>query len=722
MSLKIQNTKGTFDLPNDYNIEIEDTSPIYNERGSQSAAATLPSSSQNLRLTNHIYRLDTDLAPVSDSRVTVSDGIYRRIGKMNVTQASRHGGIVSNIGFDESEVYSIWNAVSLQSIKGLPVYKPENGTEGIITYLNDIMSEKRTDTPLHIFQVCVAMPERTENDTPMLYPEYLNHTIKNSSGAYVLNSDARTETYLLNNEPVATSIPICYGLTPFLKVSWILNTLFNYYGYTVTENPFDTHPQLSHLVVLNNAADCCVKGFIDYANLMPDCTINEFLQALYCRFGMIYFVDGKTKTVRLKFIKDIIASPAKDNWSNLNAISPTIEYNAPTQLRLSAATGISGNRKQQVAAPTAESLDKFLKTYNYIVSETFGKGYLSYSPHLGLYNVNKLHTSESETVSSDFFPWDKGDNIGYVDISSIDECLPINTLNSSCPGYLVGKVHRYTNISSADIELSEEQTTKTPLCFCFSMPNSPEYAPSGSPRCHRVWSDEPVIDKNGYTYDISMTFIGENGLFNRFWRGYDAILRHANHTVEADLHLSSQQLLNSDFSQPVSMSGQRLLIDSFRYKLPLRSIAPTTVRLRTIKLLKPYDLDKEQTVAIVKQEYKWVQINNRETIVSSVTRDQINQWKSGLFGNVTWLGVNRKNEVEGSVSPAEIPFTVPTKDDYDNKHQPWIKKVNYSFDLYYRTRVQTGTTSGGIPIYKEEEHGGVHYDILYNVWLKAEHI
>lgn len=80
MSIKIATQSGVFDLPADYNIEIEDTSPIYNERGSQSTAATMPTSQHNLVLVNHIHRLDTDNAPVDDNRITVSDGAYRRIG------------------------------------------------------------------------------------------------------------------------------------------------------------------------------------------------------------------------------------------------------------------------------------------------------------------------------------------------------------------------------------------------------------------------------------------------------------------------------------------------------------------------------------------------------------------------------------------------------------------------------------------------------------------
>ena len=124
MSLKISNASGTFDLQKDFNTEIEDSSPIYNERGSQSIAATIPGTKKNLRLNKHIERTDIDTAPAKDDRITISDGVYHRVGKMNVVSASEEEGITFNVGFSESELYSIWNAVSLQSLD-MPVYKPE---------------------------------------------------------------------------------------------------------------------------------------------------------------------------------------------------------------------------------------------------------------------------------------------------------------------------------------------------------------------------------------------------------------------------------------------------------------------------------------------------------------------------------------------------------------------------------------------------------------------
>ena len=722
MALKISTSTQTFDLSPDFNIEIEDTSPVYNDRGSQSVAATLPATANNLKLVNHIHRLDTNNAPEENARVTVSDGIYQRIGKMNITQTSRSDGIVSNIGFDESEAYSIWNAVSLRTLKNLPIYETDNGVEGIIAYMNNILNEQITDEPLHVFPICVSMQSISENNTEKYLPEYLNAVSKIDATHYRLNADARTETYIIDGKEVATSLPLGYGITPFLKVSWLLDFIFSCYGYRVAENPFKTHPQLARLVVLNNTADCCVKGFIDYTDLMPECTINEFLQALYCRFGMVYFIDGKTRTARFKFIKDIISAPASQDYSLLKAAEPVTNFEERQQLKLSASTSISGPYPKLNAAPAADSLDKFLAPYNYLVADMYSDGYLCYTNYDGVYLIRNIFTGSYEAISSDFFPWDRGGNISYHEISSVDECLPIKGSYpddvTACPAYLLGKIHRYTNITSSDVELSEDLETQTPLCFCFSMPLLATSYPYGSPRCTGP-GGETVTDSNGYTYDISMTFVGEDGLFNRFWKSYDAILRHANHTIEVPLRLSLSQLLTSDFSKPVALDGQRMLIDLHRYQLPLHLSTPATIKLRTLKLLHPYDLEQEQNIPITKQLYKWDFINNREIVTNSIIGEQVQKWKAGLASNATWLGTNRKNEVSDSISYAEIPYTVPTQADYDSQHTYFIKKVNYKFDLYYKVRTIKEYTSQGIPIYQDKEYGGVHYELQYNLWIQA---
>lgn len=49
---------------------------------------------------------------------------------------------------------------------------------------------------------------------------------------------------------------------------------------------------------------------------------------------------------------------------------------------------------------------------------------------------------------------------------------------------------------------------------------------------------------------------------------------------------------------------------------------PATVKLRTTKLLKPYNLEEEQTVPIVDQKYKWALFDNKNSVVEAAVKPQ----------------------------------------------------------------------------------------------------
>lgn len=717
MALRISNTAGTFDLPKEFSTEIEDSSPIFNERGSQTLAATIPGTKKNLRLNKHIHRTDIDNAPATDERATISDGVYHRIGKMNTVTASEEEGITFNIGFGESELYSIWEDVPLRSIN-LPVYRPEGGVTELMNYIID--NRLKDDAPYCLFPVIVAYNRKNE-DGNKDYDEQIN---RYNNG---IVWQARTETFFIDGGPVQVSLPAGYGIVPFVKVSFILDAIFSTYGYTVIENPFTNHHQLSQLVILSNAADCCVKGELKFADLMPDCTINEFMQALWCRFGLLYFVDGNTRTVKLRFIRDILKSKPSSDWTLLKASKPIINFEAPQQLKLSAATNVRGDAPEWNAAPAAESLDKFLKPYNYIVSSN-SMGYLTYRAYNGVYSKRDNVSHRTEFVSTDFFPWDRGADMAYKEITSIDEFLPIKLIGVNMwvsysifmPLYLFGRVHRYTTISSSDVKLSENLNYQTPLAFCFSFFQKDGSLTYGSQICLDYKGNPTLNKEKGQLCDISLLFVGKYGLFNHFWKEYDAVLRHANHLIETDIHLSAQQCMNPEFSSPILLDGQRMLPDSIRYTLPKNPSFPATVKLRTTKLLKPYNLEEEQTVPITDQKYTWKLMNNKGHVVEAAVKAQKDAWHSEVLNKGYHFHDLQYQNASEDTADVKIPLTVPTEEDYNNKREYFIRKVNYSFDLYYRYRYIAATPPGQIIWEISNPLGGVHYDLQYDQFVRAE--
>lgn len=78
------------DLPEGFSMAVEDSSPVFNDRGSQSLPATVPASSRNLRLLHFPHRIDAGVDPRNPlQEVSVVSGAYRREGVLNMSEAGK---------------------------------------------------------------------------------------------------------------------------------------------------------------------------------------------------------------------------------------------------------------------------------------------------------------------------------------------------------------------------------------------------------------------------------------------------------------------------------------------------------------------------------------------------------------------------------------------------------------------------------------------------------
>lgn len=613
MGLIISTEKGDYQLSKDFKITIDFVSPIYSAKGSQTVPATLPPTSRNLAFANYMNRMDIDEKPKNDVRVTVSDGEFVRSGKQNITSASDTEGIVSNIGFDEGEMYSMWNAVKLKDIKTLPVYRPDNGVDELIWHLNQVAHGGGDDVPYAIFTTLVVDDKNTSMDggeKEIHYPEYLNPYVA-TGYSFALMTKEYTLKVLDEGEVLDVKVPKGYGITPFLKVYWILDKIFDYYGYTLVENPFAVHHQLKTMVVLNNVADAIVTGKLDYVDMMPDCTINEFLDSLFARTGMQIFVNGNTRQAKILLIKDILASPPSADWTELCVGKPVVNYESAGQVKLSAKTSLTN------ASTKTQTYDEFLALCNNLVTvvdrvpeESKQKLFYYEKTTANFYKVNTL-TKKTELVSSPFFTWDKKSLGAYTEITGSDECLPMGfsygDVQYLLPYYLTGAVHKYTSLKTGNVIKEDEEMPDTPLSFAFAIPPAKLDTPDlfyafGTTTCYYP-NGEQIRDKEGNIFDLSLNFADENGAFNRFFASYDAVLRHANHKIDAHVLLPKLQLSQIDTSCPVLVNGQKLLIENLKSVWPYKASDPCEATLRTIKLLKPYEVISAPSFQI--QKYSW---------------------------------------------------------------------------------------------------------------------
>ena len=318
-------------------------------------------------------------------------------------------------------------------------------------------------------------------------------------------------------------------------------------------------------------------------------------------------------------------------------------------------------------------------------------------------------------VSSDFFPWDKKTtNVEYEEVTGADECLPMAFTNGFLVGqYLAGTVNLNTTLRGAKVE---EQKEDTPLCFCFAMGlatdekgNSSGYY-FGSSLC-REPAGNYFRDRSGNTYNCSLVFRGDDGAFNRFFKGWDAILRHSNHTLSGKFNLDRINLTKIDTGRPLSISGQKVMIESVKHTMPYRINKPATVKLRTIKLLKPYDLESEQGIVVMKaQTTKWVMVSYTDNIFEAAIKAA--EERHG----VNWREVGMTEIVREIVTkPSDEEFAAylpPSEEDAANR-----KEVlnTYQAKLKYKISIIIGSIPNSHVISQDYEDS-----LTYEAGIRAE--
>lgn len=593
--LKIETNKGVLDLGGELTLQVEEKSPVMNERGSQSLPATVPATARNMLIMGFPHRLDSVEAPMGDDKsCVVSDGVYHRRGILNLVSASRRNGVTLNVGFDNSEAYEAWKKRKLNEL-ALPMVG-----DGNVSSLKGLLQAAYSNgggEDFAVFPVAVEREEVTTGNTKTTYWGMLNRVDGNGS----LVSDARTQQQPVDGTMMNVMLPDGYGVTGFLYVWRVLELAFGDLGYEIESNPFKgaVAGDLSQVVVLNNVADAICTGWLKYSDLLPDCEVQAFLQALKVRFGLVYLLNQDTRRVRLELVRDIIAkSPALDitPWQSE---WPLVSYEARKQLKLSAKTSLPD------AAPVNERLEDYAKGLSLddltTVEQRLPGDPLS-SPVLlermtgKLYKLDNVNTKPNQSTYvytdsvSGFFNWDpQTEGVDVEDLSSEDECVPMMLIdNTYYPGYITGAVHRHSYIKGRE---SEKEENETPLAFVISYGQSGRITPPGDAQGNR----------------LSLLFQWNDGLYARFWSGYDDMLRRSFNKVEVTTRMNAVQLLGLDLLEPVKYQGQALLIDGFDYMLPMGRSVEIAMTLRTLRPIG--DTAAGQIVPDVgpsTQTWKWV--------------------------------------------------------------------------------------------------------------------
>lgn len=617
--MKITHSSGEeYDLTPGTQLEMSRVNPFFNDYGEQSLPITLPTTDKNRRLL--VY--PDDIAGISKmsqrTNAMIQQGVFSVPCRQAILSGNRKTGIETSFYLNTGAFYEKIKDVQLSTIFEKKVITFTSVTEAIAYCRNLYINHS---------DLFACFPVMIESGT-------LNQLGENGTDGYPLlyNAQARTETV---DEKTISLSPGFY-ITPFIRANHLLREIFAYWGYTLADNFFTQTIPFSDMVFLNSTIDTIVKNEIRYSQIVPDCMVTTILNVYRYRFCCEFVPDEVNKIMNIILFDDILKSKADTDLGKNVVGKYTVNHPAQfKQLKLSCehidppalnseseTTGrpVFLSAKKEDSGDSFKTLSELQKKYpdaefNPISGEfirTGFQGIIKVEQRLGYITMDYYSggTLEAESKESPdaaavmvYVPKRGADRPGttaknqvYVYIGkgrALNSSIILDTVNDSNSEETLKK-------ESSDEEL------RPILCFVRS---------DGK----RDYGTVLNMDADGNRlWNYTLAYHGLDGLFERFWRNYDNLLRNSLLDVQANLLLTDVQKVMLSEYKKVLIDSQELLPNVIKYTFS-KEIQESS--FLTTKLYEPISRAPRESdrVSGVKSKYYWG-VNYSRSNSSDTTR------------------------------------------------------------------------------------------------------
>jgi len=645
---------GYFDLQPGFELNIEQTNPLLTEQGSLSLPVELPNTDRNIRMTGYIHRIDRHRKAVKKRKVVIENQSFVKNATLQII--STEDTISSFFLLNESKLYTEMKEITMKQLFSKYVRDPYSGSmqEKVtqwIAYLEKVLTGEAEDD-FQIFPVCTKVTnnemersgsgggrqntsssEESKNIIIWSSYEYLNEPAitnnndepdkigKDSSGNeyYKFRAGETTTRPDPDDDEVLITNPIGYGITPFLKYSVVLRKIFEYFGYELLESPFDTDPTLKKEVLLNNTADAILRGILDYSQIVPSCTVNDFLESVRIDYGCEFFLQENGKYVEVRFWNDILGSHPDIDFTKKLSSTPKRELADPKRIKLTANRSLEfteSNYKTYQELIEAFGTPQFLEYLPF----TYPKG--TVRPDIGFYYVASRNAFY-QVVTEERYPklvcyntfdyYETADKDEYIEKLNPREHLPmvkvdfgsvINKYSSRSGLYaiipFIGE-RRHVNTALKLTTENEDGSTETtekadkdadcPIISCFHVGRGIVANPGTSSRpndneAKLFFGSTSRYRNDGKPWgDFNIAYNGDDGLYKRHWEQYDLILKKSNDLITLkEPHLNPEEIMNFRMDCLKILNGQPLLPATLRYIVKDKEIKVSEIELYTTKL------------------------------------------------------------------------------------------------------------------------------------------
>lgn len=549
--MKLKTEKGELSLPNDFAFDVEITNPAFSDEGDATVPTTLPASRENFKLLGNIHRIDRADRFMKRIPATLSAGTYFKKGQLIIDTIDRNNGIDVSFAIENSDVYSQYKNTGLKEIFKNKV-RTFNSVAEIITLFKSIYNNGTNDD-FSIFQIAVSKYEDENQNVVYQYANEILFGLPVPPG-WPSHNKLLYKARTVIEDDIVMSVPEGYGVSPFLKLHKMIDVLFSLIGYEVVENCFSAS-DLKDIVLLNNCADSIVEAKIDYSDLVPSCSLTEFVEFLQEKFNAVIRVDSTKMQVRCVLVNDIIQNKQYDI-----DITDIVREDAFSMQVNESSRVILSSEIMEGGEPAAETLDALIEKYGYCVrmdesdfqslleaissEESVAKCHdclIFRSFTGGFYELRRNMNNGKQIahfVGTFNFKYDRNNSTDSENHSSND-IIPLmvetNTTNRCKLFPFIGdRTHRHTTVMSSTFD--EEQD----IILCW---NHNGFGSITS----RFYGGVKSFDLTPY------------GMYQRFWSAYNDMLLNNKVNVNATVEYPKNYLLDIDMIKPKLFKNQILL-------------------------------------------------------------------------------------------------------------------------------------------------------------------
>lgn len=548
----------SLDLPSDLSVELSRTNPFLTNEGSQSIPFTIPASSGNLVKLGFPERLRPTTRPETKRPAILLDGSAWIKGTLYIESVNMKEGITCTFYTNEGRLYEQLKKYTLQTLPFDKIGTEGQSVDSLISGFESEINGTQTESEMYAFCGCgTDLVFNLDKSNESNYDLILNE-IQYKSGSTSVEFIGKTSRKYFNgtgDSAKEITVPAGYGISPFMKVSYILNKMFSSLGYDTNLYQFASNASFNRLVVLNNVLDSCVKGGgISPSSLLPDMDCEEFISAFRKKFGMEFIENNNT--IEMRSWEDVLKlSP---DYEIRSIEEPTISYEDAKGIYMSLNNLTDGNL-----------MDYYTITHN--PPEGMDKEEISFSDYTP--TINNMRSAYILKITGGGIP------------------------SMYCWGPDMGSnSHINTELKFDDSEEAEDESNdKLSLVFCFALKGikvdkqDPSYKYPFIEGTLREYDFEPArSDSQWGQFNLFVNaledmeslpgfYYGRN-LYETFYKRRDEMLQKANQQIVCRAKIPAHIINSMDISRPKILDGQKVMIERIDYTLGKSELCQITAR------------------------------------------------------------------------------------------------------------------------------------------------